>query len=293
MSSSLGGVQPAFYIDQGYPNTYAQPFIGSDFANGQDLTYRPLDANERPRSQQWNLTIDREITPGFTVGVAYVGARGRRMPSRNVPLNVLDPSLLSLGPILNDEFQEGQTSLHGVPEPYPGWREQMQSCAPSLAQALLPYPQYCSNLQGANENQGKSSYHSLQAKVEKRFSHGTFFLVSYTLARTRMSGSDFVQTEADDLERGERPHLAVRAGPQRGPGGRRRDPRPLRGPRLGPPLREGQEVGEPGRPGQRPPRRVAALHGLPLQLGPPLLLPVELLQRAGAVPRRVHPLEHG
>jgi hypothetical protein len=197
LSSSLGGVQPAFYIDQGYPNTYAQPFIGSDFANGQDLTYRPLDANERPRAQQWNLTIDREITPGFTVGVAYVGSRGRRMPSRNEPLNALDPSLLSLGSILNDEFQEGQTSLHGVPEPYPGWREQMQSCAPSLAQALLPYPQYCSNLQGVNENQGTSSYHSLQAKVEKRFSHGTFFLVSYTLARTRMSGTDFVQTEAD------------------------------------------------------------------------------------------------
>jgi hypothetical protein len=73
----------------------------------------------------------------------------------------------------------------------------MQSCAPSLAQALLPYPQYCSSLQGVNENQGKSSYHSLQAKVEKRFSHGTYFLVSYTLARTRTTGADFVQSEAD------------------------------------------------------------------------------------------------
>ena len=52
----------------------------------------------------------------------------------------------------------------------------MTGCAPSLAQALLPYPQYCGNLQGDNENHGTSTYHSLQAKVEKRFSGGTYFL---------------------------------------------------------------------------------------------------------------------
>jgi len=197
-SSTLGGLQPAFFLQDGFPQDYAPPpFISSDFRNGQSLMYRTLDGNERPRSQQWNLTIDREIAPGFTVGLAYVGSRGTRLPSRNVPLNVLDPSLLSLGSLLDDEFQEGQTSLHGVPEPYPGWSEQMQSCAPSLAQALLPYPQYCSSLQGLNENHGKSSYHSLQAKLEKRLSHGTYFLVSYTLARMRTSGADFVQSDSD------------------------------------------------------------------------------------------------
>jgi hypothetical protein len=111
-------------------------------------------------------------------------------------LNALDPSLLSLGNKLNDEFQPGQTSLHGVPEPYPGWREQMQSCAPSLAQALLPYPQYCSSLQGLNENEGKSTYHSLQMKLEKRFTGGTFFLVSYTLSRLYTSGTDNIQRTA-------------------------------------------------------------------------------------------------
>src|SRR5262249_23281809 len=90
----------------------------------------------------------------------------------------------------------GQTSLHGVPEPYAGWREQMTGCAPSLAQALLPYPQYCSNLQGLNEFHGKSIYHSLQAKVEKRFSAGTFVLVSYTFAKLITSGTDNIQQES-------------------------------------------------------------------------------------------------
>ena len=101
-----------------------------------------------------------------------------------------------MGSQLNDEFQPGQTSLDGVPLPYAGWVEQMTSCAPSVAQALLPYPQYCSTLQGLNENQGTSDYNSLQAKIEKRFSHGTYFLVSYTLGRIYTSGSDNTQRDA-------------------------------------------------------------------------------------------------
>jgi hypothetical protein len=65
-----------------------------------------------------------------------------------------------------------------------------------VAQALLPYPQYCSTLQGMNENHGTSDYNSFQAKIQKRFSHGTYFLVSYTLARLYTSGSDNTQSGA-------------------------------------------------------------------------------------------------
>src|SRR5437762_1201809 len=101
-------------------------------------------ANERARSQQWNITVDRQIAQDFMVSLAYVGSHGSHMPSLNEPINVLDPKYLSLGSQLYDEFQPGQTSLHGVSQPYPGWRDQMSGCAPSLAQALLPYPQYCS-----------------------------------------------------------------------------------------------------------------------------------------------------
>jgi hypothetical protein len=198
LSSTLGGLQPAFLLQEGFPaSRFAPPpFIRSDYDNGGGIYYRPLDANERPRSQQWNLTVDREIAKGFMVGAAYVGSRGTHLPSNNDPLNALDPKLLSRGNQLYDEFQPGQTSLDGVPLPYPGWREQMTGCAPSLAQALLPYPQYCSTLQGANENHGKSIYHSLQAKVEKRFSAGTFLLVSYTWSKLITSGTDNIQRES-------------------------------------------------------------------------------------------------
>jgi len=196
-SSTLGGLQPAFLLQNGFPQNFvAPPFIDSGFRNGQDLLYRTLDGNERPRSQQWNITLDREIARGFTASLAYVGSRGTRLPSNNRPLNALDPALLSLGDLLYNEYSSDSDVIAGVPVPYPGWVDQMQSCAPSLAQALLPYPQYCSSLQGLNENHGKSIYHSAQAKVEKRFSGGTFFLVSYTLSRLYTSGTDNIQRDA-------------------------------------------------------------------------------------------------
>ena len=83
-----------------------------------------------------------------------------------------------------------------MPQPYEGWADQMQSCPPSVAQALLPFPQYCSQLQGLNENHAESTYHSLQAKLEKRFTGSTYFLVSYTMGRIYTSGADNVQAEA-------------------------------------------------------------------------------------------------
>jgi hypothetical protein len=56
----------------------------------------------------------------------------------------------------------------------------MTGCAPSVAQALLPFPQYCNNIRGRNENQGSSIYHGFQLKAEHRFSKGLWALLSYT-----------------------------------------------------------------------------------------------------------------
>jgi len=198
-NSSLGGLEPAFYLQDGFPQDFTPPpFISSDYQNGQSIYYRALDGNERGRSQQWNLTVDHQLSPGFTVSLAYVGSHGTHLFSNIVPVNVLDPQYLSLGGALYDEFQPGDTSLHGVPVPYDGWVEQMQSCAPSLAQALLPYPQYCNNISAVNESQGKSTYNSFQAKVEKRLSRGSFLLVSYTLSRMYASAADNVQRDGDN-----------------------------------------------------------------------------------------------
>jgi hypothetical protein len=199
VSSSRGGIEPAMYLSNGFPiaNFALPPDIRSDFKNGQGIYFRNIDGNKRPYSHQWNVTVDRELGRQFALSVAYVGSAGRRLPSSSDPLNAIDPSYLALGDTLNLEFEPGQTSLAGVPLPYAGWVEQMVSCAPSVAQALRPFPQYCDNLQGQNEAHGKSLYNSMQLKVERRFSKGVYALVSYTLSHLMESGSSNTQRDAN------------------------------------------------------------------------------------------------
>jgi hypothetical protein len=121
-----------------------------------------------------------------------VGNKGTHLISGIASPNVLNPGLLNMGNALFDQFTAGQNTLHGVSVPYAGWFDQMTNgqCQPTVAQALLPYPQFCGNLTAANENAGYSSFHSFQAKAEKRMAAGFMFLASYTWSKFISSGID-------------------------------------------------------------------------------------------------------
>ena len=106
------------------------------------------------------------------------------------------------------------TSLNGVPLPCAGWVEQMTGCAPSVAQALRPYPQCCDNLQGLNENVGSSHYNSLQVKLE-RFSRRLYGLVSYTLSKTNFQLVGQHPARSNNMEWRSGCHLAVRGRAER------------------------------------------------------------------------------
>lgn len=223
----------AFYLDNGVPAPLFPPTVSSSFdngaspsqANGNGSAYRPVDANRRPYSQQWNLTIERELPGKVALSVAYVGNKGTRLTSSLNPVNVLNPfspaikaleapvtaidpscatatptpgANCTYTPLLNDTFTAGgPTTLHGVSVPYTNWVADLtkptSACAPTVAQALLPFPQFCGPLQGLNENSGNSIYHSFQAKVEKHYSNGLQLLAAYTLSKLISNASDNVQ----------------------------------------------------------------------------------------------------
>jgi hypothetical protein len=196
-NSTLGGIQPAFLLQNGFPQNFTPPpFISSSFLNGQNApNYRPLDANRRPYTQQWNFTIERQLGSNASVTAAYVGNKGTRLLSQINAINALPPSLLSLGNVLNNQFSPGQTVLNGVPIPYQGWVQQMTGCAPTVAQALLPYPQYCGNIIGQNESDGNSTFHSLQLTVGKRYSAGLYFLAAYTFSKNLTDADEAQSTQ--------------------------------------------------------------------------------------------------
>ena len=109
-SSSLGGIQPAFLLQNGVPQNFTPPpFFSGSFLNGENSPrYRPIDANNLPRAYQWNLTVEHQFTNNFYVNAAYVGNHGLRLVSAIDPINALNPSYLSKGADLYDIFQPSQ-----------------------------------------------------------------------------------------------------------------------------------------------------------------------------------------
>lgn len=217
-----------FYLDGGVPAPGQNPpFISSSFDNGHSITYRPLDGNRRSYSQQWNLTIERQLPQSVFLSVAYVGNKGTRLPSSLNPVNVLNPFNASVKaleaplnancgtgtpngclPELAATFRAGgpttlcfNNNANCVSAPYAGWADSNGNvapgggCAATVAQALLPFPQFCDTLQGLNENHGNSIYHAFQLKAEKRYSsQGLYMLVSYTNSKLITDAADNTQS---------------------------------------------------------------------------------------------------
>ena len=199
---------PALYLQTGISASQVgnTKNISASFDNGQSPSlYRPLDGNRRPYSQQWNLTVQQQLPQHFVGTLSYVGTKGTHLPSLLSPLNVLDPTnprIESMGTDLAVSYNspDGPETFakDGVSVPYVGWASQMTGCAPTIAQALLPYPQYCGNLQGLNEEHATSIYNSIQGELERRFTNGLYVMASLTLARLYTDSTYSTQAGAGD-----------------------------------------------------------------------------------------------
>jgi hypothetical protein len=105
--------------------------------------------------------------------VAYAGSRGLRLFG-NLNYNQLDNQYLSLGSAL----------LQQVPNPFFGiiTSGPLSTRTVQRGQLLRPYPQF-TGVSAGNASYGASTYHALQAKVERRFSRGISMLGSYTYSK--------------------------------------------------------------------------------------------------------------
>jgi hypothetical protein len=122
--------------------------------------------------QQWNASLQRELTPNLAVEVAYLGSKITRVGIPDTNLNQLTA----------EQLAQGQSLLQRVPNPYFGTIPRSSSLGDPtipLAQLLKPYPQYTTVSQYRN-NVGTTLYHGVSAKLEQRLSRGLSYLVCYT-----------------------------------------------------------------------------------------------------------------
>ncbi len=116
---------------------------------------------------QWNFSLQRELAPNLSATVAYAGSHGLHQPFRADNMNTVPPL---------------QTSAPPIVWPTPG----LGTCPAN--------PAYCvfSPLVGRTDGLAwinNSSFHALEAQIEKRMSHGFQVQGSYTWSRAIDQGA--------------------------------------------------------------------------------------------------------
>jgi TonB dependent receptor len=138
-----------------------------------------------PYVQQWNFNIQRSLPGSITIEAGYLGSRGVNLldgDSDAQPLNQLHASFMKLGSDL----------LRIVPNPFFGIITEPTSVLSARTveyrQLLRPFPQYTS-VNVTRQPLANSIYHAFTLRVERRFSQGLSFLLSFTGGKSIDDGS--------------------------------------------------------------------------------------------------------
>jgi len=155
--------------------------------------YYLMDFNpKRPLVLQWNLNIERQLTPSTTLGIGYVGSRGVHLwiqsdanavqPMQTAGGNLQWPCPVPLAPALIFPFTGAKIN---VCDP------QAQA---NLTDRARPDPNISGTISIANWS-GWYDYHALQVQVKKAMSHGFQIGGNYTWAKNIDIGSGAVAAD--------------------------------------------------------------------------------------------------
>jgi Carboxypeptidase regulatory-like domain/TonB dependent receptor-like, beta-barrel len=143
---------------------------------GQTLTF--YDTNLlQPYAQRWSLGIQQMLPSQFLTEATYVGNRGTRLgATRNI--NATPAQYLSTRPT-RDQATIDYLSATFV-NPFAGI-DPIYPARTSRESLLRPYPHFPAV--NVEEPTGYSWYHSLQARLERRFAQGFTFQLGYTWSK--------------------------------------------------------------------------------------------------------------
>ncbi|MSV28912.1 MAG: hypothetical protein EXQ52_09235 [Bryobacterales bacterium] len=164
------------------------PAGGLETNLGQNISYFAR-SRKQAYSQRWSLGIQHELRGGFMVETSYVGNRGTRIGvNRNI--NVLPAKYLSTSPT-RDQATIDYLGAQ-FPSPLFGLNPQYTSSTMSRQALLTPYPHF-GNVT-FSDPVGYSWYHSLQSRMERRFSKGFTLQMSHTWSKA-MDATSFLNAQ--------------------------------------------------------------------------------------------------
>ncbi|MBI1764593.1 MAG: TonB-dependent receptor [Acidobacteria bacterium] len=178
-----------------------------------------------PYHQRWELSLQRELPQGWVAEAAYVGNRGTHIETgRN--LNTVPLKYLSTATVRDDTQNNYLGAL--LPNPFVGLMPAnagtaFRAASIARSQLLKPYPEFGDI--NTTTNEGYSWYHSLQARLDKRFSKGYTLGFNYTWSKF-MEAVEFLNAADPDpvetISGSDRPHRFSASGILELPFGKRR-----------------------------------------------------------------------
>lgn len=198
---------PTVFTTDPFPN--GLPSAPGTSLGANTLIGRSIIAVEPERenafSQQWNLVLQRQLAKNLVLDIAYVGARGRKLPIQGINLNQIEPEVLqraqaeaavrglSVATFLTGAAQQ-------VPNPFFPLVQTVanpngvipvgtaiSNTTVSRLQLLRPFPQY-DTVTLFRPHIGRSDYHALQINLQKRFSDGLSATANYTFSKLLDTG---------------------------------------------------------------------------------------------------------
>ena len=169
---TLDNITPAFALAAG-PSVEPIP-LTPDAGLGQGVFSVDRDLGSG-YVQQWNTSVQRELTANIAIEVAYAGSKITRVGLPDTNLNQLTVEQLAQGAALQQR----------VTNPFFGSIPRSSSLGDptiTVAQLQKPYPQY-TTVSLYRNNVGTTIYHGFYTKLEQRFSRGLSYLVSYTRSK--------------------------------------------------------------------------------------------------------------
>jgi carboxypeptidase family protein/TonB-dependent receptor-like protein len=183
---------PPFTCGVALPPSTLRLFNSSNDIGQDAVGPIPSVSLNTPYEQAWSVGFQKELPGKILVDATYVGKKGTHLylgGFRNidiVPKSVLSMTPAQIGNLWNSAPNPFFSPVspcdptHFICDPSSGLSSAM---LPHAYQLQLPFPQFV-HFQGDSPPIANSIYHAAQIRVEKRFSAGLQFLMTYTWSKS-------------------------------------------------------------------------------------------------------------
>jgi hypothetical protein len=142
--------------------------------------------NPYPYAMQWNFGIQKQLGSSMVLDVAYAGAKGTHLPFYSLSKSALSDMYFNSQTSFSADIGSGGMK-EPLPNPFIGLVNPTSglNTQPTVQriQLLRPFPQYGNGVGIGSADYGNSDYHSLQVKMQKRFTGGASIGLGYTYSK--------------------------------------------------------------------------------------------------------------